>query len=631
MTADPKSQAKTETRELVDLFRRYLQPYSKWLTLLMVAYLLVSLLTAIQPLIMAPVLDIVLGDLAVEAAEQVPALGDLSNVDLNNVGQYLIAWLNQFNLTDWNIVWAMAITYLVVSLLLYAANFGVYLLALWIRVNSERDIQKDLFRHILSLSLDFFSRKRTGELISRMEQDTRAAVSSLSNIARNLVVSSALVLFYGGLLMKTNARLTVFILLAGGLHYLVTQLIRNPIKRRVRDQFDIFADTTAYIQEAISNVRVVKSFVAEKYETSRLSELVERLLRINMRYGVFKHIDEPVGLAINALANVAVLLLASFELFNGTLTTSGFVLYLYIGRSVLGPITDLMRTYTVLQTTLATSERVNELFAEQSSVVDGDRVVERLDGEISFKGVSFRYEEDIVLESIDLEIPKGKITALVGPSGAGKSTLTDLLLRFYDPSQGRIAVDGQDLKELDLSSYRRLFGVVSQESLLFNASVAENIAYPGLDVSPQEVEEAAKVANAHEFIQGMPQGYDSYIGDRGVLISGGQRQRLAIARAVVRKPQILLLDEATSSLDSESEKLVQEAIDRVIENTTAVIIAHRLSTVRNADNIVVLDKGVIVDQGKHNELLKRCELYERLCEIQFFDTVSSAELLSQGD
>lgn len=615
MNASPVKPA--TAADSLGLFKTYLRPYWKWVVLLVVAYFLVSLLTAVQPLVMAPVLDIVLNLDSSATTQPLPPIESFNQVDLNNVGQYLIQWLDRFDLNDWNLVWVLALTYLVISVILYLLDFGVYLLAIWIRVNSERDIQKDLFRHLLSLSMDFFNRKRTGEIISRLDQDTRATVASLANIARNLVVSSILVLSYGAMLVRTNFRLTAFILFAGAMHYGLTQLIRNPIKDRVRDQFNIFADTTAFLQEVLANVRVVKSFVAEKYEHSRLSDLVQRLLVINLRFSIFKHVEEPIGQIINILTNVGILMLATYELFNGSLSIAGFVLYLYVGRSILGPITNLAQTYTTFQTVMASSERVNEMFAEVPTITNGPRPAPELKQAIAFQHVDFQYDTEAVLVDINVEIRRGEITALVGPSGAGKSTITDLLLRFYDPGEGRIMLDGTDLRELNVDSYRRMFGVVSQESQLFNDTIANNIAYPDVETTLEQIEQAAQVANAHEFIARLPKGYQTLIGDRGVLLSGGQRQRLAIARAVVRQPQILVLDEATSSLDSESEKLVQEAIDRVIKNATAVIIAHRLSTIINADKIVVIEEGRIIDQGKHEQLLERCELYRKLCEIQF--------------
>jgi subfamily B ATP-binding cassette protein MsbA len=377
------------------------------------------------------------------------------------------------------------------------------------------------------------------------------------------------------------------------------------------------ADTRAYLQEVVTNIRVVKSFVAELYEASRLKEIISRLVKINLRYGVFKHIEEPISAAVNAVINVSILLFAANELFQGNLTTSGFFLYLYVGKSILTPLTTLTETYNNIQRMLATGERVQELFGEPVIIEPGPEAVLDFQDAIELNDVSFRYDDDLVIEAVNLQIRRGEIVALVGPSGAGKSTLTDLILRFYDPQKGNITFDGRDLREIDLDAYRRLFGVVAQDSQLFNTTIAENIAYSMDDAAIQDIRAAAEVANAHEFIQQLPDAYQTLVGDRGVRLSGGQRQRVAIARAVVRKPQILILDEATSSLDSESEKLVQDAIDRVIENTTAIIVAHRLSTVVHADKIVVLNEGRLEDQGRHEELLQRCDLYRHLCELQF--------------
>lgn len=607
----------TQITTVQAMFRTYLRPYWKWVALLILSYFGVSILTVVQPLIVAPVLDIVLATGGVSATEPLPAITSIADINLNNLGQYLFQWLERFQLSNWDVVLLLASAYLLVSLTLYGLNFAVYLIAIWIRVNSERDIQKDLFNHLLEHSLDFFHHKRTGELISRSEQDTRAVVSNLANIAQNSIVSTVLVLFYAALLIQTNFRLTTLILVAGFLHYALTQIIKNPIKDRVRDQFNIFAETTSFLQEILANIRVVKSFVAEAYEKSRLARLIQRLLVINLRFSIYKHVEEPVGQIINTITNVAILMLATAELFNGGLTISGFFLYLYIGRSILVPITDLGRTYTMVQTMLATSERVLSLFQERPKITSGPESIRTFRDSITFNKVRFRYGKGLVLEDVDFEVKRGEITALVGPSGAGKSTIVDLILRFYDPEQGGISIDGMDLRRVNLNSYRNLFGVVTQESLLFNDTVRSNITYPGLDLPMIEVEAAAKVANADQFIENLPLKYETLIGDRGVLLSGGQRQRLAIARAVVRKPEILLLDEATSSLDSESETLVQEAIDRVTVSTTAVIIAHRLSTIMNADKIVVINEGKIIDQGKHAELLSRCSLYIRLCDIQF--------------
>jgi subfamily B ATP-binding cassette protein MsbA len=302
---------------------------------------------------------------------------------------------------------------------------------------------------------------------------------------------------------------------------------------------------------------------------------------------------------------------------SGRLTTAGFFLYLYIGRAVLDPLTSLARTIKLIQTTFASSERVQALFGEIPSIKDGPKDKKSFDKSLVFENVSFKYGNEPVLKRVNFEVRKGEITALVGPSGAGKSTIIDLILRFYDPQQGRILIDGIDLRELQLDNYRKMMGVVTQDSILFNAPVAQNIAYPSAEISQPQVENAAHVANAHEFVKNLPKGYDTFVGDRGMLLSGGQKQRVTIARAVYHKPQLLILDEATSSLDTESERLVQQAIDKVIEATTAIVIAHRLSTVVHAAKIIVLDKGEIIDQGRHQELYDRCDLYRTLCDLQF--------------
>jgi subfamily B ATP-binding cassette protein MsbA len=297
---------------------------------------------------------------------------------------------------------------------------------------------------------------------------------------------------------------------------------------------------------------------------------------------------------------------------------------MYILRSIMSPITQLGSVPTNIQGVLSASERICDLFDTQSEILDGTHAISAFRQSIQLQQVSFSYGKTPVLHAVDLEIKKGEVVALVGPSGAGKSTAVDLIMRFYDPQQGKILIDGRDLRELQQGSYRRLFGVVSQESLLFNASIRDNIAYGRDGLTDEQIVQAARIANAADFIEQSPEKFKTFVGDRGVRLSGGQRQRIAIARAVVANPDVLILDEATSALDSESERLVQEAIERVIEHTTAIIIAHRLSTIMHADKIVVFDHGQIVDVGKHEELIDRCGLYKHLCSLQFGQKVDPA-------
>lgn len=618
-----------EYRQLLQLLSKYMKPYWPQMLLSLAMYLVASLLTAAQPMVTAPVLEIAVH--GPEAFSQLEAAPDsLLDVDLNNIGQYLLHQIFPQETSAWNVVVTAAVLYLVLSVALYTLNFLVYLLGIWIRVRAGRGMQAALFSHVIGLSLDFFNRHRTGELISRLEKDTDAVVFGLETIVRSLVVSSVLVLLYGSLLLRTSLRLSLFVALAALAQYIFVQLVKRPTQRRVREQFNVQAEVASYFQEVISNIRIVKSFVAEHYEATRLASLSQKAIKAIFRFSFFKNIDEPVTFIINSVVNVAVLLFAANEFISGRLSTTGFFLYLYVGRAVLDPLTNLARALKVIQTTVATSERVQEFFDETASIVSGEAVKAEFAQQIRFEDVSFSYGPEPVLKNVNLNIQRGQMVALVGQSGAGKSTITDLILRFYDPQEGRITVDGMDLRSLHLSTYRRMIGVVSQDSILFNASVAQNIAYPEKTPDMTRVRQAARVANANEFIEKLVKGYDALVGDRGVLLSGGQKQRITIARAVYHSPRILILDEATSALDTEAERQVQQAIDNIIKDTTAVVIAHRLSTVIHADNIVVMEEGRIVDQGMHRELYERCKEYRHFCDLQFGNNGTKADLLGEA-
>jgi subfamily B ATP-binding cassette protein MsbA len=609
----------SDLKRMLFLVLKFIRPYWKRLILFFALVMLATVFAAVLPLTLAPILDAVVGKTAPAAEAGVsPAI---SNLSLKNIGAAVIHWLGLGEgVGRFKLVLIFSFIYLGMGLLKNLCNFGSYMVALWIRVQSGRDMQYELFKHLLTLPLGFFYRQKTGELMSRLENDTLATTSGFQNIMANLIMAPMLIVFYGLLLLRTSPRLCLVAVIGAGFHYGFSRWLQGPLRRNLVKQFSHLAELSAQLQESLVCIRIIKSFRAEQYELKKLRSAAGKVLRASMKFGFFKDIEKPSREVLNRFVEVGILLFAAYELLSGAFDAAAFFMFLYVGRSIITPISDLGTTYTGLQHILAASDRVFSLFSLQPQVVDGTESIQGFQTALKIDRVSFAYDSRNVLEDITLTVAKGERVALVGPSGAGKSTLSDLLLRFYDPHQGGISIDGRDVRALQQSSYRRLFGVVPQEALLFNATVRDNIAYGREGITEQDILEAASIANAHEFIMELPRQYDTFVGDRGTRLSGGQRQRIAIARAIVARPEILILDEATSALDSESEKLVQAAIERIIENSTAVIIAHRLSTILHSDVIVVMDEGRIVDQGRHEELLRRCELYQRLCYLQFNTT-----------
>jgi subfamily B ATP-binding cassette protein MsbA len=602
-----------ELGRFLRLLRRYLSPHWPAVGLLVALSFLAMALAALLPLLIAPLLDLAVGPRTAPAVA--PGLRGLT---LNNLGASVREWAGMGALDDrLRAIALLCAAYVAVGLLKGTADFANYLVALWIRVRASAAIQVDLLRHLLGLSMRFFTGQRAGELVSRLNTDTSAVAAGLETTIGTLLTAPVFVLVYGYLLVRTGPRLVIGAACAIVLHYGVSRLLRGPVRRLAADQFSAFADLAARFTEAVSSIRVVKSFGAEAFELGRVSRAIREVLRVNVKFGFYKHVEEPGRAVVNYFVEASILLLASWELLAGRMTAPAFFLFLYVGRAVMVQVAALSSAYTQIHSSLGAYARLAELFALTPDVRDGRERIDRFAAAVRVEDVSFDYGNERVLDGVSLEIAKGEFVALVGPSGAGKSTLADLILRLYDPVAGRVTIDGRDVKSFRQSEYRRLFGVVSQEALLFNATIRENIAYGREGLTEADIVEAARIANAHEFISEFPDGYDCLVGDRGVRLSGGQRQRVAIARAIVGRPSILILDEATSSLDSESERLVQQAIDRATQGATTIAIAHRLSTVLHADKIVVLGCGRVEAVGRHVELLASSETYARLYRLQF--------------
>ncbi|HEY7540522.1 MAG TPA: ABC transporter ATP-binding protein [Methylomirabilota bacterium] len=584
--------------------------------LLLVSSYVAMLLTGLMPLIMAPILDLALGGMAGRAAP--PRVG-LGNLNLGTLGAAVFQWLGVTGAASpRRAIVVLALAYVLVGLLKSAADFGNYLLGLWIRVRTSAAIQARLFEHLLSLSLGFFKRHRTGELVSRLETDATTTAAPLEVVLVSVVTAPVLIAVYGFLLVRTSPYLVLAAAGAGIAHYGITRFVKGPVRRLAREDLSMLSRLVAHFHEVLANIREVKALGIEALEVRRARGTLHDLIRLRVRFGLYKHIDEPARSAANYVVEAAIVLVGAWELLAGRMGAPAFVLFMYVGRVILVQIGRLGSAWVEIQALLASSSRVTELLETRPDVVDGSEPIEDFRDGLALRGVTFGYGDgDVVLDDIDLEIRRGEIVAVVGPSGIGKSTLADLLLRFYDPQQGVVTIDGRDIRRLRQSSYRALFGIVSQDAVLFNMTVRDNIAHGRQGLTDADIVAAARTANAHDFISEFPQGYDTVVGERGVRLSGGQRQRVAIARAIVGRPRILILDEATSSLDSESERLVQDAIDRVIVGSTSIVIAHRLSTVLHADRIVVLNDRRIEAVAPHAALLESSPTYSRLYHLQF--------------
>ncbi|WP_249067009.1 ABC transporter ATP-binding protein [Halalkalibaculum roseum] len=499
-------------------------------------------------------------------------------------------------------------------------SFGSTYWLEWVGERVVTDLRKRLYEHLQRLGFRYFSDKRLGEITSRLTNDVGSVRTALTNALPQTITVTFSLLGSIALMIMLNWRLSLIVFLTVPVVTLLTRYFGGKIRKLSRDIQDDLADSTAVAEDALGAIRIVKAFAREVYEVGRYTESVENLFQTSRKKILLTSLFWS-GISVMFMTTLVIIFwYGGLEVLAGRLTTGDLVAFIFYAFSISRSISQMSRLYTDINSAVGASDRIFELLDEIPEIQDSSDAIaiDQIEGRVEFRKVWFAYEKERpVLKDISLDILAGETVAVVGPSGAGKTTLINLIPRFFDPQKGNILIDGNDIRHIKKKSLREHIAIVPQDVHLFGTSIKENIRYGKLDAADDEIRRAAADANALEFIEQIPQGLDAKVGEKGVKLSGGQRQRLAIARALLKDPGILLLDEATSSLDSESEAQVQEALERLMQNRTTFIIAHRLSTVQHSDRIIVIEQGEIVQQGSHSELLTKGGLYKQLYEMQF--------------
>ena len=610
-------------KEFFKVLKRYIPPYKKSLILSLIFTFASAILNVFSFMIIIPILQILFkitdtSDVAFIPWSEMNA-DNIKDVLLNNGNYYLNGFIENYGASTTLLL--LGIFLIVMTLLKTASYFGSSAAIIPLRTGVVRDIRTQLYDKVLSLPLGFFSKERKGDIIARMSGDVVEVENSIAGSIDMLIKNPIYIVIYFTTLIYVSWELTLFTILVFPAIGWIMGLVGRKLKQKSLLAQSKLSETMSQMEETLGGLRIVKAFLAEKKMSGRFMKVSNELRNATMRVTMRQAMAHPVSEFLGTCVIVIVLWFGGTLILgdNSPISAPAFIYYLTILYSVINPLKEFSKASYNIPRGLASMERIDKILNSENPICDKSdaTAIKGMEKGIELRDLSFSYDgEKEVLRNINLSIGKGKTVALVGQSGSGKSTLVDLIPRYYDVTSGEVLIDGTNVKDMTIKSLRSLIGNVNQEAILFNDSFYNNITFGVENATMEQVIEAAKIANAHDFIMATENGYDTNVGDRGCLLSGGQRQRISIARAILKNPPILILDEATSALDTESERLVQEALERLMKTRTTIAIAHRLSTIKNADEICVLMEGRIVERGKHDELLQLNGVYKRLNDMQ---------------